>query len=43
MRARKRMEPAMAPMMMLVLVIPETEEERRVERECKCVLITCVS
>lgn len=29
MRARKRMEPTMAPMMMLVLVIPETDEERR--------------
>lgn len=28
MRARKRMEPTMAPMMMLVTVIPESEEER---------------
>lgn len=38
MRARKRMEPTMAPTMMLVLVIPETEgqggeeERREVER-----------
>lgn len=29
MRTRKRMEPTMAPMMMLVTVIPETEEEER--------------
>lgn len=32
MRPRKRMEPTMAPMMMLVTVIPETEEERGAER-----------
>lgn len=42
MRARTRMEPVMAPMMMLVLVIPETEGEKRVGGG-ECVLIECVS
>lgn len=42
MRARKRMEPTMAPTMMLVLVIPETEEERRVGSRM-CVNWTYVS
>lgn len=36
MRTRKRMEPTMAPMMMLVTVIPEREEEE--ERGAESVL-----
>lgn len=40
MRTRKRMEPTMAPMTMLVTVIPEPEEERR---GAKSVLNRCAS